>query len=460
MNKNFKLLLASLVFVGLIGVFVLDSEAADPPTISACEITKQAYEPSQKFWDLDIRRTVNNMFIGIIISLFTNSSGVDPDTAMSCQWYVFEQLNDPELQERIAPPGTLCEVTQPQKDEMRPVCEALVSDLGHDDETGSVDERTASVYVRSINSSMIGLATSLEGFARKEPLPVSLAYYWNQSVTKIPFAGSALAATGGEAYKNLPILKAVYNVWEVFLKASLGILSVVLLYTGIMITMGKKLSSQLVVSVQYAIPKIVIGTILMIFSYPIGAVITSISFGLFRGAFPMFGSLMLGQGATESPSGILSLAMTVQTLSMARGGWFYLVICFIMLLILTVARWIIYLKVLMIYVKMAASVVSAPIEFVMGTIPGNDDKIKDWFMRMLKYGLTIFAMGLIIPVTYWVGLEVMSAYITGDGTGEVGGWGVVFSLIAPLLIVIFGVGMGISLESKIDGFMSGGKKKK
>ncbi len=465
MKKIFEFLLVLMFFVSLINVFSLNSRvfAAEPVTISACEVTKKAYEPSESFFNLDIRRTVNNMLIGSIISLYTNASGVDPDATMSCQWYILEKLNDSDLQSRIAPPETLCagEITEGEKEKMRPVCEALVSDLGNSTTTADVGGRTASIYKDSINSSMIGLATSLEGVARKEPLPVNLAYYWNQSVTKIPFAGRALAATSGEAYKNLPVIKAVYSIWSVFLKVSLGILSIVLLYTGIMITMGRKLSNQLVVSVQYAIPKIVIGTILMIFSYPIGAVITSISFGLFRGATPIVSNLLMNGTANDSPSGLLSMAMAIQTLSMARGGGFYLVVCFIMLVILTIGRWIIYLKVLMVYIKMAFSIVSAPLEFVLGTIPGNDDKIKDWFMRMLKYGLTIFAMGLIIPLTYWVGLEIMAAYISGDATGgEVGGWGVVISLIAPLLIVVFGIGMGIGMESRIDGFLSGGKKKK
>jgi len=344
-------------------------------------------------------------------------------------------------------------------DAMEPICDTLVSDLGANDvATGG---GVTSLYQDSINSSLIGIGTMVEGAARKEPLPVNLAYYWNQSVEKIPFAGKALAAEG-DAYENLPVVKAVYNIWKVSVEVALGLLSVILLYTGIMITMGKKLSNQLVVSVQYAIPKILIGTVLIIFSYPIGAVITSISFGLFRGAFPLVANLMYGQNSGElTSSGILMLTMLVQVMEMAKGGTAHLLIAIIMLIILTVTKILLYIKVLMVYIKMAFSIVTAPLEFVLGTVPGNDNKMTDWFKRMLKYGLTLFGMGVVIPVTLYLSIEIMVVYMSADASGETGGWGTIISLLTPILITVFGFGFGMGMEKKVDELINGpGKKKK
>ena len=112
----------------------------------------------------------------------------------------------------------------------------------------------------------------------------------------------------------------------------------------------------------------------------------------------------------------------------------------------------------MIYAKMAVSVVTAPFEFVLGTVPGNDDKIKDWFLRMAKYGLTLFGMGIVIPATMWVALKIMLAYQPG-GSSEVGGWGVAISVLAPFLIILFGYGMGINMEKRVDEMFFGKKKR-
>lgn len=456
MKKYFKILLTlSVLFIVAVGYGSKPVFAAN--NVSAgCAVTSRAYEPGLKFWDLNIQRTTNNLLVGIVINLYTHISGVDPDYTMKCQDYIIEKTS--MLWDYPEDYVTCSAEGDPEIERM---CAALTSDVGVGDISNQETMSEPSVLVDSVNSSMIGLGTMLEGAARREPVPVSFAYYWNQSVTKIPFAGKALAAD--QAYENLPVIKAVYSVWNFSLRVSLALLSLVLLYTGIMITMGKKISSQLVVSVQYAIPKIVIGTILIIFSYPIGAAITSVSFGLFKGAFPIVLNVLAGEGAGDLPSGILLLRLLVETLSIARGGTAYLIIAVIVLLLLNIAKWVIYLKVLLVYIKMAFSIVAAPFEFVLGTIPGNDDKMKDWFLRMAKYGITLFGMGLTIPITLWVGLEIMNVYmgstVGGERATEVGGWGVAISLIAPVLIVIFGFGIGMSMEKRVDEMFSGKKKR-
>jgi hypothetical protein len=268
-----------------------------------------------------------------------------------------------------------------------------------------------------------------------------------------------LAQGGSEAYENLPVVAAVYSIWRLSLRVALGLISVVLLYAGLMIVMRKKVSSQLVVSVQYALPKIVIAVVLIIFSYPIGAVITSIGFALYRGAFPIVFNLMTGGmvNANEFASGTLSIALIADTLSQAKGGFGYIVVALIMSALLHLAKIILYFKVLIVYIKMAFSIVTAPLEFALGAVPGNDKSITGWFTRMAKYALTIFGMGVVIPLTLVVGLEVSVAY--SRGTGETGGWGNIISLIVPILIVIFGFGMGMSMEGKVDALFGGGKKK-
>ena len=62
---------------------------------------------------------------------------------------------------------------------------------------------------------------------------------------------------------------------------------------------------------------------------------------------------------------------------LAVGGPFYILIVVIVAIILLILKLVLYLKALMIYLKMTLSIITAPVEFALGTIPGNDDKMKD-----------------------------------------------------------------------------------
>ncbi len=463
MKKNIKALITLLIFSFLsFNLFYSRVFAVSDKPIDPCKPEQLVYQKSVNIFSLDIRRTVDNFMTSIVLSLFSNVAGLNPDNVALCESWLYERI-----QTNLAPLARDEEWDTFNEDfsacstpaEHFAVCENLASDTTNLSfiTPGNNNNSNSNVKVMAVNGSLLGLTNMVEGFARNEPLPVNFAYYWNQSISKVPFVNKAFAAN--EAYENLPVIKAAYGIWTMTLKIALALMSVVLLYTGLMIIMRKKINPQVVVSVQYALPKIVIGTILIVFSYPIGALITSISWGLFQGAFSLVLKFLIGPDAGNIPSGIVILTLILMVMRLAVGGPFYIFIVVIVAVILLILRLVLYLKALMIYLKMTLSIITAPIEFVLGTIPGNDDKMKDWFLRMAKYGITIFAMGLIIPLTLIFSLSVLLSYATGAG-GEVGGWGIVIAIIAPILISIFGFGIGINMESKVDEMFSGTKKRK
>jgi hypothetical protein len=478
MKKYFKPVYVAVCFViSVLVVFPHVAVAVDASPSVGCNPEMAAYDTSSANFSLDIQRTLQNTLNASVVSLFTTTNGASPNKVIMCQKYVKDEMmkasgggnwwvppggeNPPETS-YCAPSGD----QDAYEEYIENMCKPLVSYIGTEGSgeesgggTGSASS-PLSVYKRSIEGSLIGMGTKLEGFSRKEPLPVNLAYYWDQSVGKIPVVGHALAQSrGGEAYKNLPVVAAMYSIWRLSLRVALGLISVVLLYAGLMIVMRKKVNSQLVVSVQYALPKIVIAIVLIIFSYPIGATITSIGFGLYRGAFPLVFKLMTGMpNADAFASGTLSIALIADTLNTSTGGLSYMIVALIMSLLLGLAKIILYFKVLIVYIKMSFSIVTAPLEFALGAVPGNDTAIGNWFTRMAKYALTLFGMGVVIPLTLVVGIQISTAY--SMGTGETGGWGVVISVIAPLLVVIFGFGMGMGMEGKVDELFGGGKKRK
>lgn len=450
-----------IFFINLLVLFSLYSVAfaAEAPTqIDPCKPEEITYQRSVRLWDLDIRRTVDNFITSTLISGVATTTGANPDTLMECQGYVQTKIREAMGDDLIPINENVCNVTGNED-----VCGALTNDIAYGIGGEKSMASANNIKVMSINSSLLGMSNTLENFSRREPLPVNLAYYWNQSISNIPFINEALAADPSTAYKNVPVVAAMYGVWKISTQAALALMSVILLYTGIMIVMRKKVSSQLVVNIQYAIPKIVIAILLIIFSYPIGAIITSVGWGLYRGAFSLVFRMYLGAEsfyAGEFLTGLPVLQLILTTLTLARGGPFYVLMTLIVALILSILKIVIYFKALLIYIKMAFAIVTAPLEFTFGAVPGNDDKIKDWFLKMGKYCATLFAMGLVIPITLIVAMEVQAAYMGAEHLSEVGGMGIVISIVAPLLIVIIGFSIGINMENKVKEMFGAPTKRK
>lgn len=440
-------LLFVFLFTNLSSVFFITNAVEDAP--NPCLPEEAVYENAKHWWDLDIRRTTNNFISSVLINLFASSIGTTPNIVMSC-------INDLEDQLQASFPNAYVssgDTCPPPADP--DVCNALTNDFSG--ASGYRYNTNSSIAVRGVEGSLLGYSYLMENYVRREPLPVNMAYAWNKSISKIPFANKALAAS--DPAENMPIIKAVYGAWTFSRNIALSLMSLVLLYTGIMIVLRKKVNAQLVVSVQYAIPKMLIGVILIIFSYVIGAFIVAVSWGLFRGGNSIVFSQIFGGGAAQLPSGVLTIALITLTLRLAQGGFFYLLLVLAVGLVLIIIRMILFFKAILIYLKMTFSILTAPLEFALGTVPGSEDRMKDWFLRMAKYGLTLLAMGIIIPITLAMALSVLSAYNSGAGS-EVGGWGIIMSLLAPLIIVLFGFSLAISMDSKVEAMLSGGKKKR
>jgi len=422
-----------------------------------CDADKMMYERSQYLWDQNIIRTTDNFWTSMLISYFTNLTGTNLTRASKCESFLEARLISALGGGMCAAKTTPCSGTLPAE------CAALTNDVAFlmDD---SNKQATNTIGVRSIQSSLLGFSNKVEGFAKHEPLPVNLAFFWNESISKVPFVNKALAADP-PTYSNLPIIKASFGAWRFVRNVSLGLVSIVLLYTGLMIIMRKRVNPQLVVSVQYAIPKIIIGLLLIIFSYPIGATIAAISWGVFRGAFDIIYYALAGiTGGSlgDNASGLLTMSLVMATFRLGQGGltgFFYGVITVIVILVVLVLKIVVYFKAILIYIKMVLSIVTAPLEFTLGTVPGSEARITDWFVRMAKYAITIFAMGIIIPLTLFMAVSVVGAYRCGLGA-EMGGWGTIMTVVAPLIIVIFGFSMAIGIENTIDTLLFGDVKKK
>lgn len=448
----FAFLLASVMLSG--GQKVLAA-----PSVDACH----PYETSWKvsiFKAIDFQKTWDDAFTAIANSFFGKIFGANPNDAVACEDGVLGSLSKANGVGLNRGSGvgfgntTKCTADTDQVNKCGEITNVIKTAYMYD---GKPTELLA------IDNSLFGFSNRVQNVVLRDPVAVNLAYFWRDQVARVPFVGKTYAATLGS--NSNAIINASLSVWKAVRNVSLGFIAVILMYTGIMIIMRKKVNPQLVVTVQYAIPKIIIGLILILFSYPIGAAITGLSWGLFRSANDIIAGAMATGLTGADFAGTVLLALVIGSLKMGFFASIGMALVILVALASAIMLVIVNIKALIIYIKMVFSTITAPFEFALGTVPGSEGRIGDWFKRMAKYGLTIFAMGAIVPATLWIALQVLLYYsfncnIGGTCPVEVAGMGTLMMVVAPLIIIILGFSLAFGMEGKMDTMFFGGKPKR
>ena len=213
------------------------------------------------FKPLDIRKTVQNMIATSltdgIMNLIANRN---PQQMTECAYDAITKANAINLVEQADNAcGGPITVTEN--------CDDFTSTYDANDLNNGLGFK-----MNQTGGSLLGIANTLDGATRTEPIPVNLAYYWNDQIKNTPFVSKALAAD--VQYGNAPAISTILVLWKTFRNIAFGMLSIVMLITGVMI-MTRKSFPQLSVTAQYALPRIALALILIVFSYPIGAVAAS-----------------------------------------------------------------------------------------------------------------------------------------------------------------------------------------
>lgn len=281
--------------------------------------------------------------------------------------------------------------------------------------------------------SLLGLAVILNQ-VQHEPMPVNLSYYINDKLSAVPFLDRAYAA---QPDTYTPLIGAIYDFWKAFRNLAYGMIAIIMLVIGIMIMNRTKLNQQAVVTVQYALPQVVMAIIAITFSYPIGATIlsagTNFAWSIDKITDTMLTGKMAAAGAALQQSGgvVGILTEVVNNVRNSAGiGFISALIAIIgMLLVLLPYIWAL-IKALIIYIKLIIKIIYAPLIFAYGVIPGNDDKMVGWLKEMAAGALSLVG----IMATLRIGLLV-TEYVLQQA--NVVGPGDVFSFpaaVAPLVI--------------------------
>lgn len=446
-----KRLLSIFIVLGIFGLFL----AMPPKPVHAkfCEPDKTMFQNlGNAFQALDIRKTVTNMlFSAATDGIFYPVAGRNLTQTVGCAYWLFKdkpEYADLQLQIHTECPDQVGDAS----------CADIVQTFdGSGIPQGLLPGRRAFNDTR-VSGSLIGIANFIEGAGMTEPVPVNLAYYWNDSIRKVPFAGTALAAN--VQYGNAPFIGFILEMWKITRNLSYGILSIIMLVIGVSIMMRKKLSPQLVVTAQFALPRVVLAVILITFSYPIGAILASSMSYLLALSNGLIYDVAASAGLTSAgANGIGMLISLILVGVLAFVGVAPLII--ILITVVIVAALLLYIfiwiKAFMLYFKLIFSIIFAPFAFALGAIPGNEQSTGKWFRSAISN-----VLGFVATVAY-AHMVLVILFIAISKGSSAPSFGAQLGSAAVVLFfpvfVIFGFIQATKVPGKINTMIMGEEKK-
>ena len=274
--------------------------------------------------------------------------------------------------------------------------------------------------------------------------PVSGVAYVQSVMENMGLADKAYAQTSGTG-TGYNALAPLLGIWKGFRNFAYGLFVVMFVFMGLAIMFRMKLNPQTVVSIQSALPRIVVALLLVTFSYPIAGFVIDliyVSIGLIAlmfghvadanqlqtdylnaGGFRMFREIMAALNfkalvATLIAGAAITAVPTfgISWLAFGIGGGL-LVLVFLIITFYIFIR--LFMDLLKAYIGIIMGVIFGPIQITLGIIPGIQGVgFGTWFRNLL-------ANAAVFPAVAFV---LMFARVIQE---SVSGWGL---WDAPLLL--------------------------
>lgn len=259
--------------------------------------------------------------------------------------------------------------------------------------------------------------------------------YVRDVANKLKPISSVKAADNSFGYNKLAV---VANLWSISRNAAYFFFVLVIIITSFMVMFKVKISPQAVVTLQQAIPKIVITIILVTFSYAIAGFLVDLVYvviGIFAQFFgSVFGPQMGNAEATWKfligwfPDGFLNfviysvlyivltvvasilitvISLLTANLSSAIFGAFLLIFFLINIIILIVYIFIALFNLFKALAHLYMDVIFAPIMIGVGALPSSHGAFANWLKRIIGHLLVFPVTGIL---WYFGFLFVMKAY--------------------------------------------------
>jgi len=189
----------------------------------------------------------------------------------------------------------------------------------------------------------------------------------------------------------------------------------VMIIVGFMIMFRSKVGGQTVVTIGNAIPKVVVGLVLVTFSFAIAGLILDISGILMRvvagilesdiqihNIFKLLvGTLGLGGGLTVGGLGIAGIILAI-TQALGPAGIIMLGIALIIAGIVIFGAVKLWFTLVKTYFSLLVNVIVAPLAIMAGSIPGNEAMTMNIFKSMLRNALVFPLAYAIVNLPYFL----------------------------------------------------------
>jgi len=278
-----------------------------------------------------------------------------------------------------------------------------------------------------ITKGALGFSTNLVASLFKPP--VSSVEYFADLGSKLGIAKPAYAQ--GVGFSGLSNL---LPLWKAFRDVSYFFFVIIFIVIGLAIMFRVKLDPKTVITVQNALPKMVIALILITFSYAIAGLMIDLIYVLINIGIVAIGrtgwigdaagiayeqgkytnlsliegvGLVIGTGA-EALNGVLSgwlgslsMEAILGMIGFHLAGFIGLTagIALLLAIIAIISLYCIFklfLALIMCYINIILSVITAPIQIMLGILPGSEQNFNSWFKNLMANILAFPAVTLVI----------------------------------------------------------------
>ena len=268
-----------------------------------------------------------------------------------------------------------------------------------------------------------------------------------------------LAATGSELIKGQPGDPWIFDlIWKKMRNISYSFITLVIVFTGLLVMLSYKTDPRTTLSLVDFVPKLAMSLIIITFSWPIAGifvdlttVLANVGYQLLNGYgdFNAVWITSLGGGMALIIGGVIGSFFT--------GGWSLIATVVGLIVLITSVAYIIalisaFVTLIKRWLSMVLLAAFAPIIFLWGSLPGQEEALQTWFKSMIVSALTFPAAGLLLylatKLTPMVGKDFPKPPLAYPIIGE----SILLPLLSPVVSIVL-VFLIASIPSVLEEFV-------
>jgi|GEM_PF-2448287 len=258
--------------------------------------------------------------------------------------------------------------------------------------------------------SLLGLSTDMlyGSTTQVDAYPVNMAVYWKDLQKDSLISPQSTYAAPTDIAAMVPDDIGL-KLWKDMRNIAYLLFFIALVAIGFMVMFRYKINPQTTMTVQAALPKIVIVLLLVTFSWPIGSLALGLMVKLCEVAWGLGGNVL-------SPSNGLAVQLLASTIELdkkvigtASVGMAFFMVVFLIGVILAIILAVISVIISIITrtLRIVAMTIFAPLQLTLGVLPGKESAITDWFKALLANMLAVPA--IILMATIGIRIFVLGA---------------------------------------------------